>query len=331
MSAIPPITIGLPVYNREKYLPTALDSLLNQTLGDFELVICDNASTDATETIAREYAERDKRVRFYRNDVNIGANRNFNRVFHLSRGKYLKWSTSDDYWAPQTLERLFPIIESDPDIVLCYPKTMIVDAAGIPIEPHEDDLHLMEDSPAERFINLLERQRLCHQHLGLIRRDMLARTSLLGDHIACDQNLLAELTLYGKFYECPERLFFRRFHAESSSAKKGPDADAVQHQLDFTDPRRVLGVRYHRWRKHAAFVKAVSRAPLSPSDRWRLYVRLLRGVVWQRQALVAEIVSEFRASRRQRAVASLRDTPGVVLAEGAGMRSQVETRPVNRG
>jgi hypothetical protein len=208
---------------------------------------------------------------------------------------------------------------------------MICDAAGNPVEPYEDDLHLMEDSPAERFINLLARQRLCHQHLGLIRRDMLARTALLGDHIACDVNLLAELTLYGKFYECPERMFFRRFHAESSSAKKGPDADAVQHQLDFTDPRRVLGLRYHKWRSHAAFAKAVARAPLSPSDRWRLYVRLFRGVVWERQALAAEIASEFRASRRRRAVAPQRETPPVVLPEGAGPRSPTESRPAHRG
>jgi glycosyltransferase involved in cell wall biosynthesis len=331
MSAIPPITIGLPVYNREKYLRTALDSLLSQTFGDFELVICDNASTDGTAVIGQEYAARDKRVRFFRNDVNIGANRNFNRVFHLTRSKYLKWSTSDDYWAPQTLERLYPIIESDPTIVLCYPKTMICDTAGTPVEPYEDDLHLMENSPADRFINLLARQRLCHQHLGLIRRDMLARTALLGDHIACDVNLLAELTLYGKFYECPERMFFRRFHAESSSAKKGPDAEAVQHQLDFTDPRRVLGLRYHRWRSHAAFAAAVARAPLSVRDRSRLYVRLLRGIVWERKGLTAEIVSEFRASRRRRAFARAGATPAVALPDGAGLRPNVETRSVNHG
>jgi glycosyltransferase involved in cell wall biosynthesis len=329
MSAIPPITIGLPVYNREKYMRTALDSLLSQTFGDFELVICDNASTDGTASIAQEYADRDERVRFHRNDVNIGANRNFNRVFHLSRGKYLKWSTSDDYWAPQTLERLFPIIESDPSIVLCYPKTMICDAAGTPIEPYEDDLHLMETNPADRFMNLLSRQRLCHQHLGLIRRDMLARTSLLGDHIACDVNLLAELTLYGKFYECPDRMFFRRFHPESSSAKKGPDPDAVEHQLDFTDPRRVLGVRYHHWRRHASFVSAVARSPLSPSDRWRLYTWLLRDAMWERRALTAELVSEFRTSLRRRTVAPRRNAPAVVLPESAGLRSNRQTRTVN--
>jgi glycosyltransferase involved in cell wall biosynthesis len=330
MNAIPPITIGLPVYNREKYMRTALDSLLGQTFGDFEVVICDNASTDGTAAICREYAARDTRVHFHQNDENIGANRNFNRVFQLSRGKFLKWSTSDDYWAPQTLEKLFPIIESDPTIVLCYPKTTICDADGTPREPYEDDLHLMEDSPAERFMNLMKRQRLCHQHLGLIRRDMLARTALLGDHIACDVNLLAELTLYGKFYECPERMFFRRFHPESSSAKKGPDPDAVEHQLDFTDPRRVLGVRYHNWRRHLAFLSAVARAPLTARDRLRLYTYLVRDIVWDRRTLAVELLAEFRASRRRSAAGHRVETPGVVTLESAYPSPDAARTPSNR-
>jgi glycosyltransferase involved in cell wall biosynthesis len=299
MSAIPPITIGFPVYNREKFIRTSLDSLLAQTFTDFEVVICDNASTDNTAAICREYAARDTRISFYRNDVNIGANRNFNRVFQLSRGKYLKWSTSDDYWAPQTLERLFPIMEKDASIALCYPKTTICNADGTPREAYEDDLHLMEDSPADRFISLLARLRLCHQHLGLIRRSCLASTALLGDHIACDINLLAELSLYGKFYEHPERMFFRRFHPESSSAKKGPDRDAVEHQLDFTDPQRLLGVRHHLLQRHQAFFSAVRRAPLTAKDRRRLYTYLLRGVVWDRQALAAEILADFRGVLRR--------------------------------
>ena len=72
----PPVTIGLPVYNGEKFLRQALDSLLGQTMGDFELIICDNASSDATGQICRAYARADRRVRYYRNATNIGAPRN---------------------------------------------------------------------------------------------------------------------------------------------------------------------------------------------------------------------------------------------------------------
>lgn len=301
MCAPMPITVGLPVYNREKYIRQSLDSLLAQTFTDFELIISDNASTDGTEAICREYAERDARIRYVRNSENVGANRNFNRLFALARGKYLKWSTSDDYWAPDMLARTYEVLEEDPSVVLCYPKTTIVDAEGEVLETYEDNLHLMEENPADRFIKLIERIGLCHQHLGLIRRDALARTALLGDHFACDLNLLAELTLYGKFYEYPERMFFRRFHPGSSSWKKGPSREAVQHQLDFTDPQRRLGIRYHVWRSHRAFFTAVRRAPLSGRDRRRLYGYLLRLALWDRQKLLAELRAGWR-DRFRRAV-----------------------------
>jgi glycosyltransferase involved in cell wall biosynthesis len=296
MGAQIPITVGLPVYNREKYIGKSLDSLLGQTFTDFELVISDNASTDGTGAICREYAERDPRIRYHRSPENVGANRNFNRVFELARGKYLKWCTSDDFWAAEMLEKTYPVMEGDPSIVLCYPKTTIVDADGTPQEPYEDNLHLVDDDPAERFIQLLNRIGLCHQHLGLIRRDLLARTALLGDHIACDLNLLAELTLYGKFYEYPERLFFRRLHSASSSWERNwqHDRAARERQLDFTDPRRVLGVQNHLWRRHLAFLAAVRRAPLTLAQRRRLYAFLLRRMAWDRQALVGEALAGVR-------------------------------------
>ncbi len=289
MSAAVPITVGLPVYNREKYIETSLDSLLGQTFGDFELVISDNASTDRTDEICKDYAARDPRIRYYRNAENQGANRNFNRVFELARGKYLKWCTSDDYWAPDMLEKTLPIMEEHQDVVLCYPKTTVCDADGMPREPYEDNLHLMQDNPADRFITLLHRIGLCHQHLGLIRREQLARTALLGDHTACDLNLLAELTLYGKFYEHPERLFFRRMHPESSSWRKGPSKEAIEHQLNFTDPRRTLDIRRHLWRRYLVFLSAVRRAPLGARDRWRLYAYLVRGMISERDKLASEL------------------------------------------
>lgn len=80
---VPPISVGVPVYNGEKYLRVALDALLKQTFADFEIIICDNASTDATQAIAQEYAARDPRIRYVRSAKNIGANGNFHYVFTL--------------------------------------------------------------------------------------------------------------------------------------------------------------------------------------------------------------------------------------------------------
>ena len=102
---IPRVSIGLPVYNGERYLRESIDSILAQTFQDFELVVCDNASTDETARICEEYAERDPRVRYFRNARNIGGINNANLTFERSRGDLFRWAAHDDVCAPVLLER----------------------------------------------------------------------------------------------------------------------------------------------------------------------------------------------------------------------------------
>ena len=90
MSDLPKVTIGLPVYNGEQYLREALVSLQNQIFSDFEVILCDNSSTDGTEAICRKFAEVDKRFKYSRNNENIGAAKNFNRAFELGKGEYFR-------------------------------------------------------------------------------------------------------------------------------------------------------------------------------------------------------------------------------------------------
>ena len=84
MNRIPVISVGMPVYNGEQYLESAIRAVLDQTCEDLELIISDNASTDRTAQICNDFAARDSRVRFSRNPDNIGAARNYNRVFELA-------------------------------------------------------------------------------------------------------------------------------------------------------------------------------------------------------------------------------------------------------
>ena len=107
----PRVSIGMPVFNGENYLAEALDSLLTQTFSDFELIISDNASTDKTEEICRAYAVRDQRIRYFRNQENLGASRNYNRVFELSSGEYFKWAAHDDLCAPEFLGRCVDVLD----------------------------------------------------------------------------------------------------------------------------------------------------------------------------------------------------------------------------
>ncbi len=126
----PRVSVGLAVYNGENYLREAIDSILAQTFTDFELILSDNASTDKTQEICLEYAAKDKRIRYYRNDQNIGGIRNQIRTVELSRGEYYKLAAHDDVCAPDFLEKCVEVLDRDPSVVLCYPKTKIIDENG---------------------------------------------------------------------------------------------------------------------------------------------------------------------------------------------------------
>lgn len=99
----PTVSIGMPVYNGSKYIREALDSLLAQTFADFELIISDNASTDATQSICEEYERRDPRVRYVRQAENKGAVANFQFVLDQAHGELFMWAAYDDLWAPDFL------------------------------------------------------------------------------------------------------------------------------------------------------------------------------------------------------------------------------------
>src|SRR4051812_10231830 len=101
----PVVSIGMPVYDGANYIRRAAQSILTQDYEDFELIISDNASTDETESICRELAESDGRIRYFRNDTNIGASRNYNKVFQLAKGRFFKWAAHDDECHPSMLRR----------------------------------------------------------------------------------------------------------------------------------------------------------------------------------------------------------------------------------
>ncbi len=108
----PTVSIGMPVYNGEKYLKDALDSLLGQTFTDFELIVSDNASTDNTETICQNYAKRDHRIKYIRQPKNGGAWNNFQFVLHAASGEYFMWAACDDIWHPSWVSNLYEKLKS---------------------------------------------------------------------------------------------------------------------------------------------------------------------------------------------------------------------------
>ena len=103
----PMITVGMPVYNGDKYIEQAIESILSQTFGDFEFLISDNASTDRTREICLDYAVSDSRIHYLRNDVNLGAARNYNRLFEIGSAPYFRWMNADDVAEKKPSSTLF--------------------------------------------------------------------------------------------------------------------------------------------------------------------------------------------------------------------------------
>lgn len=116
----PRVSILIPVYNREKYIADCIQSALDQTFHDFEIVVVDNASNDGTWEICQEYAARDNRVRIFRNASNIGPVRNWIRCAQEARGEYSKILFSDDLLEPDCIERMLQCLDGRSDVGLLF-------------------------------------------------------------------------------------------------------------------------------------------------------------------------------------------------------------------
>lgn len=278
MSQLKPcITIGLPVYNGENFIEEAIDSLLNQTFTDFEIIISDNASTDATESICKEYILKDKRIRYYRNEGNLGAAKNYNRTFKLAKGKYFKWAGHDDVCEPEFLEKCFKILESNPDIVLCYPKAYIINEEGKNQGVYTENLNNLAEKPHQRFYKLLQTYGWYHatQAFGLIRSDFLRKTSLIGNYAQSDRVLLGELALYGKFAEVPEFLFNRRVHPKICQHANTND----ESMASWFDPKNLGKINIPQLKRYFQFYRGIQRAEINNSEKLLSCLAMVRRFV----------------------------------------------------
>jgi glycosyltransferase involved in cell wall biosynthesis len=224
----PTVTFGVPVYNGERDLDAALESLRAQTFEDFEIIVADNASTDGTEEIGRRHARLDPRVRYLRNPRNLGVARNFNNLFRLSAGRYFKWAPHDDVLAPEFLQRCVEALDRDPGAAIAVPHPQLIDEGGNPddfSQRHRESMtekglrhidfdaprHLGDGSPSQRFSDIVLRKVWFYELFGLIRAELLERTELLRMFFGSCQVLLAELVLLGTVHRVPGELVFMRY------------------------------------------------------------------------------------------------------------------------
>lgn len=274
MNAAPRLSIGLPVYNGEKYLAESLDALLGQTYAEFELVISDNASTDGTADICQSYAMQDSRIRYFRQPRNIGSAPNHHFLFMESRGELFKWCAADDLYARNLLERCVAVLDERPEVVLAHSYTAAIDSNGHLTQALEYPLATDSPSAAERFKAMLfgtgENDygliRADDQY-GVIRADVLRKIPPQGSYYHSDRVIMTEIALHGPFCQVPDWLYFRRDHRDRPQHA----TPTVRGWCSNLDPRRANRFSHPAPRLLVEFVwgyvAAIRRAPLSAADK----------------------------------------------------------------
>jgi glycosyltransferase involved in cell wall biosynthesis len=304
VGAPPRVSIGLPVYNGERYITEAIQAVLSQTFSDLELVITDNASTDGTRAICEDAARSDQRISYYRNPENVGAAPNFNRCFALaSPSEYFKWITYDDLITDDFLERCIEALDRDTGVSLAFPMLVHADAEGnVTSRQQQADLSLIEQEPGRRA------QRLIHYGLespdiywtlyGVMRRSALEKTELHGNYIASDQVLLFQLAFTGRFVQVPSALLIHRAHADAWTmmTDRTPKADALWFGGSSS------GVVLPHWTLVSRHLRSIIRADVSLRDKVRCVLAVGHRTVREWRNLGGDVKLAMREAARRKAL-----------------------------
>ena len=261
------MTIGLPVFNGERYIEETLDSIQAQTFRDWELVLCDNASTDRTPEICAERAARDPRIRVFRNRSNIGGDRNYNRCFELSRGEYFFGIGADDVVEPEYLTRTVAAMDAHPEAVFCHTRSHRMDPDGRPLDPYPPRVFSASRRPSVRFREAILDTDQIFVCLGVLRASALRKTPMLKPHPYSDSFLQAQLALLGPFFEIPEFLFRRRHHGPTIS---------IYDRAPWCSPELQSAAYFPHWRRIREYFIAAAEAPGGLIEKVRSLAVVLR-------------------------------------------------------
>lgn len=294
MTQKPKVSIGLAVYNGEKYLKEAIDSILAQSFTDFELIISDNASTDCTEKICRSYAANDRRIKYFRNETNIGGINNENKTFSLSSGEYFRFASHDDYLNPYLLEKSVKILDDNLSVVLCYSSVNMINESGKHLQVIDYEVASSPNRLA-RFCSITTSNHSCDASYGLMRSSLLHKIELQPNYPGSDYCFLAEISIYGQFYQIPEPLYYRRLHPEQVSMSWykpsfwGKKSDGLVEVIGIFLHKRISVLKH--------FHRIISRSPLVYYESFVCYLR----VIWWLtiESFVNMVLSKSRVYRHK--------------------------------
>ncbi len=304
----PKVTLGMPVYNAQRFLREVIDSILAQTFTDFELIISDNGSADETEAICMEYVRRDPRVQYHPNDrTNHGPGWNYNRTEALARGEYFRWAAADDLLAPTLLEKCVAALDADPGAVMAWPATRIIDSDSKFVRDHDFDstLNTADPRPQARFgslINVKHKRHGAFEIFSLIRLSALRSFPRKGSYARADSVVLARLSLFGRFLKVPEHLFLNRDHSGRSVRSVPTRLTRGRSRLskyigvgpipptEWWNPLKKGKIVFPEWRVLKEYWTLPPLAPLTAGQRLGCYLRLAAFTVKMSPKLSRDLV-----------------------------------------
>jgi len=241
------VSIGLPTLNGERWLAKALDSLLAQSHGNFEIVISDNGSSDDTAGIVQRYAKEDGRIRHFRNQYVLPHYDSLNQAFRLSQGDYFMWATDHDVWEETFIEQLLEALLANSDTALVYPRSSFIGPDDEEIERFDQSLSTEGLSPAERFLKILVELTRFNMFFGLYRTEHLRKTRLFPAFLGGGRLLLCELSLHGEIRQVTNCLLHLR---RKNPEERAYDAERRRIETLFADER-------DKWKKLAPHLDMV--------------------------------------------------------------------------
>jgi glycosyltransferase involved in cell wall biosynthesis len=257
----PLISVGMPVFNEEKYLKESIVSILDQDYENFELIISDNASTDQTGRICIEFAQKDSRIKYIRNRVNIGAHNNFFKVFRKAEGEFFMFAGGHDLWSKNFMSTCMKTLQEYPDTVLSFAATAWIDKSNQPIEKKSPFYDTRGSDPVTRFMFVL--WGAMNPMYGLVRMDAMRKVRLNSPVMGGDLIILAELSFMGQFACNPEAIWFRRMqHGEETIQRKAEryKTSLFSRTIKMFTILLYLKIPFELWR-------SIAKAQLSPKNK----------------------------------------------------------------
>jgi hypothetical protein len=291
------LTVGIPVYNGERYLAAALDSVLDQDVDGLDVVVSDNGSTDATRDIVEDRARRDRRVRYLRHEVNRGGVWNANFVLTEARAPLFKWAFYDDVLRPGHLGACLDLLEdAGPDVVGAHTRVVVIDGEGVVIEARNDGELGVDARTAHERLGALYRSLAGQLQFGVFRTSAAQRSGGFVPAYGSEMTLLSALLLQGRMLQSPERLLELRRHEAQYGATKLSEMGWYRYER-----HRGWAMPYS-WMT-VEFLRAVAASELDASERARCAatvvsqwsMRHLRGVASDVKYL-PEVVRTHRAN-----------------------------------